>query len=131
MSILNNLIPSLSRTTLKAICGELGLADDGREKQLLVDRILGANGATASDPVLPSAPVPRGPPPKVESDDVYLANALRNETILEQQEPLYGVFREFYRDARIKQLQPDAWETWFHEADTLWHTTTQPTLMSA
>jgi hypothetical protein len=47
------------------------------------------------------APV-QGPAP----DDVYFANALRNEAILEQQEPLYGVFRDFYRDARIKELQP-------------------------
>ncbi|MCG2641433.1 MULTISPECIES: hypothetical protein [Bradyrhizobium] len=57
-------------------------------------------------PVLPPAPVTGAPAPKVEPDEVYLANALRNETILEQQEPLYGVFRDFYRDARIGQLQP-------------------------
>jgi hypothetical protein len=56
--------------------------------------------------VLPPAPVPGSPAPEVESDEVYLANALRNEAILEQQEPLYRVFRDFYRDARIKQLQP-------------------------
>ena len=34
-------------------------------------------------------------------DDYYLANALRNETVLEQQEPVYGVFRDYYRSEMI------------------------------
>lgn len=36
-------------------------------------------------------------------DDYYLTNALRNETVLEQQEPVYGVFRDYYRSELIKQ----------------------------
>lgn len=62
------------------------------------------DNAGASPPVL--APVlPNGP--KTEPDAVYLQNALNNETIFEQQEPLYGVFRDFYREVRIKALQPN------------------------
>jgi hypothetical protein len=44
-------------------------------------------------------------------DDYYLANALRNETVLEQQEPVYGVFRDYYRSEMIGQYyaKSQAW----------------------
>jgi hypothetical protein len=47
-------------------------------------------------------------------DDYYLTNALRNEMVLEQQEPLYGVFRDYYRSEMIaeyyaKAEKKDAW----------------------
>ncbi|WP_143748844.1 hypothetical protein [Mesorhizobium sophorae] len=32
----------------------------------------------------------------------YLENALRNENVLEQSEPIYGVFRDFYRDQMLR-----------------------------
>jgi hypothetical protein len=61
-----------------------------------------ADNSSASPPIL--APVlPNGQ--KTETDAVYLQNALNNETIFEQQEPLYGVFRDFYRDLRVGALQ--------------------------
>jgi DNA modification methylase len=41
---LDEILGTLSRDTLKAICGELGLATDGREKRLLVDRVIEATG---------------------------------------------------------------------------------------
>jgi hypothetical protein len=61
-------------------------------------------------------------------DDYYLANALRNEAVLEQQEPVYGVFREFYRNEMIREYyakEGDAPATldsidreFFHEDDS-------------
>jgi hypothetical protein len=40
------------------------------------------------------------------SDAFYLENALRNEAVLEQQDPLYGVFRDFYRDRMVRAYKP-------------------------
>src|SRR5262249_48851067 len=59
-------------------------------------------------PVTPTDPTHPGP------DDFYLANALRNEVLLEQSEPVYGVFREFYRNEMIAQYyaKPSDKETW-------------------
>ena len=45
---LENVLPTLSRKTLKGICRELGLDDGGREKAVIVARILSGDG-TAKD----------------------------------------------------------------------------------
>jgi hypothetical protein len=49
------------------------------------------------------APVSQTGVPNPSLDDYYLANALSNETVLEQQEPVYGVFRDYYRSEMIAQ----------------------------
>lgn len=51
------LLPYLSRDELKAACRALGLADEGRAKAVIVERILATNGAAAARSV---------PPPPVE-----------------------------------------------------------------
>jgi hypothetical protein len=58
----------------------------------------------------PATPTGAGSP---GPDGYYLTNALRNETVLEQQEPVYGVFRDYYRSEMIqeyyaKQKEADA-----------------------
>lgn len=72
-----------------------------------------ADDKTSTTTHLLSPPQPTGagnPGP----DTYYLANALRNETVLEQQEPVYGVFRDYYRGEMIAQYyaklqKKDAW----------------------
>lgn len=51
----DELLTHLSRDDLKAICEELGLPSDGREKQPLIERILGS-GNSASVPAVETAP---------------------------------------------------------------------------
>ena len=58
---LDKILPELTRDTLKGICEELGLATDGREKQVIVDRILAAKSGTGNgddeEATPPPAPV--------------------------------------------------------------------------
>lgn len=68
------LLPTLSRDDLKAICAALGLATDGREKQVLIDRIGGSESVDGADAdaaprqgslplAAPARPSSRTPPP--------------------------------------------------------------------
>lgn len=72
------------------------------EVAAMLDRVKQA----AADPGIRKFLLPVEDPPPVALPDA-LANARRNETLLEQQEPLYAVFREFWRD-RFTQALADA-----------------------
>ena len=63
---LENVLPTLSRKTLKGICQELGLDDGGREKAVIVERILSGEGAAkdAGDEAEPEKASPRRGRPK-------------------------------------------------------------------
>jgi len=63
---LEKILPALSRETLKSICETLGLPTDGKEKQTLVERILGgASGRIDEvDSPDPGAPPAASPPAK-------------------------------------------------------------------
>ena len=58
---LDKILPLLARDTLKGICEELGLPSDGREKQVIVDRIVaarpGAGNGDDEEATPPPAPV--------------------------------------------------------------------------
>lgn len=79
------LLPTLSRDDLKAICAALGLATDGREKQVLIDRIGGSESTDGADGdaaprqgslplAAPARPSSRTPPPS-RADRVEAAAA--------------------------------------------------------
>jgi hypothetical protein len=71
-----------------------------------------ADDKSSTTPLLaPPTPTGNGNP---GPDGYYLGNALRNETVLEQQEPVYGVFRDQYRREMIEQYyaKPDKKEAW-------------------
>jgi hypothetical protein len=42
--MMEKILPLLSRDTLKAVCEAVGISQEGREKQVLIDRILAAGG---------------------------------------------------------------------------------------
>ena len=52
--MMEKILPMLSRDTLKAICEAVGISSEGREKQVLIDRILAAGGIA---PVTRSVPM--------------------------------------------------------------------------
>src|SRR5947209_3768874 len=55
------ILAEMSRDELKALCRDMGLADGGREKQILIDRIL--EGTDADDaPTIPRFDPPDLPP---------------------------------------------------------------------
>jgi hypothetical protein len=58
---LDKILPELARDTLKGICEELGLAIDGREKQVIVDRILAAKPGTGNGDDEEATPAPVEP----------------------------------------------------------------------
>lgn len=82
---LDQILGTLSRDTLKAICTELDLHSDGREKRILVERIVdatggerkteGANGegATQAVPVVPEAKGGKGKTTKTAKPQTWLA----------------------------------------------------------
>jgi hypothetical protein len=78
---------TLSSTVLK---GEIDAMFD-RVRAFLVANNPRANGPVLMDSGAGTCAV----------NAAYLPNALRNETVLEQQEPLYGVFRDFYREVML------------------------------
>jgi len=47
--MMEKILPMLSRDTLKAICEAVGISSEGREKQVLIDRILAAGGDAAGE----------------------------------------------------------------------------------
>ena len=58
---LDKILPELARDRLKGICEELGLATDGREKQVIVDRILAAKPGTGNGDDEEGTPAPVEP----------------------------------------------------------------------
>ena len=42
--MMEKILPLLSRDTLKTVCEAVGISQEGREKQVLIDRILAAGG---------------------------------------------------------------------------------------
>ncbi|HEY3353163.1 MAG TPA: site-specific DNA-methyltransferase [Polyangia bacterium] len=63
---LAKILPLLQRDTLKAICRELNLSDVGREKQEIIDRILGVDDEEEERPKK-QGPVPAAAPPPGQS----------------------------------------------------------------
>ena len=66
---LNEMLATVSREDLRAMCRELGLDDRGREKQVLVDRLLGSGNGAASSPATPRVAPSNGstrPPEQME-----------------------------------------------------------------
>ena len=47
--MMEKILPMLTRDTLKAICEAVGISQEGREKQVLIDRILSAGGEAGGD----------------------------------------------------------------------------------
>ena len=47
--MMEKILPLLARDTLKAICEAVGISQEGREKQVLIDRILVAGGEAGGD----------------------------------------------------------------------------------
>ncbi len=60
------LLGQLSRDELKAICRALGLDESGREKEPIVQRILGADGEAAPKEASPAEPSSAAPAPKAK-----------------------------------------------------------------
>jgi hypothetical protein len=56
--MIEKILPLLSRDTLKAVCGAVGLTSEGREKQVLVDRVLAAGGEAGGDDKTDKTPSP-------------------------------------------------------------------------
>jgi adenine-specific DNA-methyltransferase len=71
--ILEKILPMLSRDRLKDICEAVGISSEGREKQVLIDRILAAGGDAGGDadteekaepaPFSLTSPEPKAPKP--------------------------------------------------------------------
>ena len=70
---LEELLPELSRDELKAACEALGLGSSGREKQVIIDRILGGSEGQAKPPerrkAEASAPQRRGRKPMADTKE--------------------------------------------------------------
>ncbi len=64
---LRDFLPQLTRDELKHLCVSNGLDDGGREKQVLIDRLLGreADAAADAEEASPPPPGPVPPPPAV------------------------------------------------------------------
>jgi type I restriction enzyme M protein len=58
---LDEVLPALSRDRLKAICRDLGLDDSGREKGVLISRLLGHDGEAAASGATGKAKNPKEP----------------------------------------------------------------------
>ncbi len=62
--MMEKILPLLSRDTLKTVCEAVGISQEGREKQVLIDRILAAGGETEGDDKTPSPVAVRAPAAK-------------------------------------------------------------------
>lgn len=93
-------------TATDAVTASIGAMFDRIKKFIADDKNSKTTHLLA--PVTPTGGGNPGP------DDYYLANALRNEAMLEQQEPVYGVFRDYYRSEMIGQYyaKPQDKQTW-------------------
>jgi adenine-specific DNA-methyltransferase len=69
--MMEKILPLLARDTLKGICEAVGISSEGREKQVLIDRILAASGEAGGESEgedkATSTAVPRAPAAKSEA----------------------------------------------------------------
>jgi adenine-specific DNA-methyltransferase len=76
--MMEKILPMLSRDTLKAICEAVGISSEGREKQVLIDRILAAGGDAGGES--DSEDNATGPAAKPDAAQVSVSEVAPSET---------------------------------------------------
>jgi hypothetical protein len=98
--MMEKILPVLTRDTLKAICEAVGISQEGREKQVLIDRILVAGGETGGeaegDDKTPSPVAARVPAAKPDTRYLHATGTLAdtNERVVVSFGPAHGALEQ-------------------------------------